>query len=150
MKRTIKRRTTKRIIQRKGAPVKPPARKTFGSAASGKRVKAVIDHSTGMNKTETAYSQVLDRRVVAGEILEWRFEPMRLRLADNTFYTPDFAVQLLCGTLELIDVKGRRGSGPGGWEDDARVKIKVAAETYHWFRFVGICKTKGGWHREEF
>ncbi len=128
-----------------------PKRKVLAaSALSGKRVKVMIDPVTGMNKTETAYSRVLEERRLVGEILEWRFEPMRFRLGAEATYTPDFAVQLPDQTLEFHDVKGRTGRGPGGWEDAARVKIKVAAEIYPWFRFVGVCRSGLGWKREDF
>lgn len=35
------------------------------------------------------------------------------------------------------------------WEDDARVKIKVAAAQFP-FKFVAVKKTKNGWDREVF
>jgi hypothetical protein len=99
-----------------------------------------------MNKTEAGYGQQLELLKRAGEVLWYRFEGIKLRLADNTFYTPDFAVMLTNGQMELHEVKGY-------WEDDARVKIKVAADLYP-FRFVGIkVKTKkdgGGYAVEEF
>ena len=99
-----------------------------------------------MNKTEAAYDAHLALLQHAGEI-QWRkFEGMKLRLADNTFYTPDFAVMLRSGQLEMHEVKGY-------WADDARVKIKVAADM-HPFRFVAIRpkakKDGGGWAVEEF
>ena len=37
----------------------------------------------------------------------------------------------------------------GFWEDDARVKIKVAAEVFP-FRFVAITRSKDGWKEEDF
>jgi hypothetical protein len=37
----------------------------------------------------------------------------------------------------------------GFWQDDARVKIKVAASIYP-FKFIAVKKAKGGWEREEF
>lgn len=40
-------------------------------------------------------------------------------MADKTFYSPDFIVPAL-DCIEVHEVKGH-------WEDDARVKIKVAA-----------------------
>lgn len=99
-----------------------------------------------MNKTETAYSTHLNLLQAAGEILWHRFEGLKLRLADNTFYTPDFAVMAADGVIECHEVKGF-------WEDDARVKIKVAADQYP-FRFIAIRaeakKRGGGWAREEF
>ena len=85
-----------------------------------------------MNKTEAAYSAELELRRTAGEIAWYRFEGVKLRLADNTFYTPDFAVMLEDGLMEMHEVKGF-------WQDDARVKIKVAAEQYP-FRFIAVKK----------
>lgn len=99
-----------------------------------------------MNKTESEYCQLLELRKRAGEVVWYRFEGMKLRLADNTFYTPDFAVMLSTGEMEMHEVKGF-------WTDDARVKIKVAAEQYP-FRFIAVKpkakKAGGGWEVEEF
>src|SRR5437879_3016 len=90
-----------------------------------------------MNKTESAYAQQLELRYRIGEILWFKFEGMKFRLADNTFYSPDFMVMLKSGEMEAHEVKGF-------WQDDARVKIKIAADMYP-FRFVAIKKTKNGW-----
>jgi len=99
-----------------------------------------------MNKTEEAYSQHLELLKHAGEVIWWRFEGIKLRLAGNTFYTPDFAVIVANGEIELHEVKGF-------WEGDARVKIKVAAEMYP-FRFLAVKaqskKAGGGWEVETF
>lgn len=50
------------------------------------------------------------------------------------------------GQLEAHEVKGH-------WQDDARVKVKVAADQYP-VRFVAVksaaAKDGGGWHTEEF
>jgi len=81
-----------------------------------------------------------------GEVLWHKFEGIKLRLADNTFLTVDFAVLTRECALEMHEVKGF-------WQDDARVKIKVAASIYP-FRFVAVTarakKLGGGWEREEF
>ena len=95
-----------------------------------------------MNNTEAAYEQELSLRRKVGEIAWYRFEGLKFRLADNTFYTPDFAVMLKDGTLEAHEVKGF-------WQDDARVKIKVAAEMYP-IRFIAVTKKHGLWELEEF
>lgn len=76
-----------------------------------------------MNATEEAFEQMLKLRFMAGEIAWYKFEGMKFRLADNTFYTPDFAVMLWDGMLECHEVKGV-------WMDDARAKIKIAASIY--------------------
>ena len=85
-----------------------------------------------MNGTEAAYAAELAQRQSAGEVAWYRFEGVKLRLADATFYTPDFAVMRADGLLEMHEVKGH-------WQDDARVKIKVAAEQYP-FRFIAVRK----------
>lgn len=99
-----------------------------------------------MNKTEAAYDAHLAVLERAGEIKWRRFEGVKLRLADSTFYTPDFAVMSADGVIEMHEVKGF-------WTDDARVKIKVAADQYP-FRFMAFKalpkKAGGGWSREEF
>ncbi len=99
-----------------------------------------------LNKTEKSYQDELERRKASGDVLWYRFEGLKLRLADNTFYTPDFAVMMADGTICLHEVKG-------WWADDAKVKIKVAAEMYP-FRFIAVRakakKNGGGWEIEEF
>lgn len=99
-----------------------------------------------MNKTEAAYSERLKALEFTGAVQWFKFEGIKLRLADNTFYTPDFAVMLQDGTMELHEVKGF-------WQDDARAKIKIAADLYP-FRFIAVKlrpkKDGGGWDTEEF
>lgn len=99
-----------------------------------------------LNSTEQAYEQHLKQLQKEDQVLWFRFEGLKLRLADNTFYTPDFVVQMSDNTIECHEVKGF-------WQDDARVKIKVAAEMYP-FRFVAVKKKPkrdgGGFVFEEF
>lgn len=95
-----------------------------------------------MNKTELAYSSYLENLKQAG-IIDWYcFEGIKLRLAKNTSYTPDFFIMMHDGTLECREVKGY-------WEDDARVKIKVAAELFP-FKFIAVKKNKNDWTEEVF
>ena len=99
-----------------------------------------------MNQTEEAYARDLELRRTLGEIEWFKFEGVKLRLADNTFYSPDFAVMLAGGVMEMHEVKGY-------WQDDARAKIKIAADMYP-FRFIAVTKRAkkdgGGWAVEEF
>lgn len=98
------------------------------------------------NKTEAAYEELLQALLFSGEILWFKFEGVKLRLADNTFYTPDYAVMNADGVMEMHEVKGF-------WQDDARAKIKVAAELYP-FPFLAVRprakKAGGGWEVERF
>lgn len=112
-----------------------------------KNILALGRLKTGqLNKTEQAYQDKLELLKRAGEIAWFKFEGVKLRLADNTFYTPDFAVMLANGQMEMHEVKGH-------WHDDARAKIKIAADMYP-FRFVAAKvrakRDGGGWTIEEF
>ena len=80
-----------------------------------------------------------------------------MRLAKRTFYEPDFMVWLwptvvvdtsedpdpYPGRIEIHEVKGF-------WRDDARVKIKVAAEMFPMFKFIAVTRKGWLWKREEF
>ncbi len=101
------------------------------------------------NRTEAAYEQTLSARKNAGEILWYAFEAIKLRLADNCFLTVDFSVMRADGVLEMVDVKG----SPAIFQDDARVKLKVAAEKFPFIFTVAYPVAKrlgGGWKVEEF
>lgn len=116
---------------------------------NNKRLAALGRLKAGqMNKTEAAYAQYLELLKRAGDIKWYRFDGIKLRLADKTFLTVDFAVMDRDGVMELHDTKG----GPGVFMDDAKVKMKVAAEMYP-FRFkVAFPRAKkhgGGWTIDE-
>lgn len=102
-----------------------------------------------MNQTEKRFEQnVLWARQLAGEVSHWWYETLKFRLADNTFYTPDFVVFMPDGSIECIDVKGS-----GGWEQHTRIKMKVAAEQFPEFAWFGYEESKGRrgeFHSEEF
>ena len=102
-----------------------------------------VNADTGMNRTEALYSAHLHVLRAAGEVADFKFEPLKLKLAGSTFYSPDFLVVLPCGKLELHEVKGH-------WMDDARVKIKVAAQSFPWLIFKAIKRSGRGWETEEF
>ncbi|MBN3848165.1 DUF1064 domain-containing protein [Paraburkholderia sp. Ac-20342] len=89
-----------------------------------------------MNKSEAAYAAHLEARRHVGDVLWFRFEGIKLRLADNTFFTPDFALIVASGALELHEFKGFM-------EEDANVKLKAAATQYP-FAFRLVRKAKGG------
>ncbi len=99
-------------------------------------------HKAGkMNKMEAAYARVLDGDKKGGLILNWWFEPFGLRLGEKCFYHPDFLIQRADGVLEVHEVKGH-------WEDDARAKIKAAADKFP-FVFKAVRQGRNGaWHDE--
>ena len=97
-----------------------------------------------MNKTEATYSNVLQARKMAGEIIWWAFEPINIRLAQNCYYRVDFMVMLAGGQMECHEVKGG-----AGFKDDALVKIKVAS-TILPFQFIAMQLVSGEWIRRDF
>jgi len=99
-----------------------------------------------MTKAEAEYAAHLEEQKQAGEILDWKYESQKFRLAKRTWLTPDFQVLAADGVLEQREFK----SGP--WMDDAKVKFKVAAEQHWWYRWVMVTTNRkrdgGGWKTE--
>ena len=104
-----------------------------------------------MNNLERRYVDHLRSLQLDGEIHSFHFERHNLKLADRTYYKPDFEVMLPNGEIEFHEVKGFM-------MDDANVKIKVAAQQFpqYVFRLVQWDR-KSGWkikalpphHKEE-
>lgn len=98
----------------------------------------------GMNKLEARYARYLDELVQKGEIVFWRFEGIKLILAETCTYLPDFFIVRSDGVAEFHETKGF-------WRDDARVKVKVAAQILPVFFFYGVkWHKKDGWEWEPF
>ncbi len=99
-----------------------------------------------MNRLEADYAQTLNFLKLAGEITNWYYERVNLCLAPKTWLKIDFMVIQADGLIEFHEVKG------GHWEDDARVKIKVAAKAFPEFKFIAVTRNKitGAWQAEEF
>lgn len=96
-----------------------------------------------MNKTEARYAEYLTRLVLVGQVAHFWFEPFQIVLAPKTTYRPDFLVMASDGTLRFDEVKGLL-------EDDAAVKLKVAASALWAFPFWLVReKPINVWHRQE-
>lgn len=101
------------------------------SVAQPPKARGAIRTPKAMNKTEASYEAHLSLRKRLGEVLWYRFEGITLKLADDTRYTADFAVLMADGRLELHDCKALwRGAKRPHIEDDALVKLRMAAETF--------------------
>ena len=125
---------------------RPPAatQPTGSGNGAGKVARGRPRHVPGvMNQTEEAYAAHLALQLAAGEIAWFRFESVKLKLAEKTHLTVDFFVMTAAGDLEAHEVKGY-------WEEDARIKVKVAAAMYP-FRFLAVQRAPGGgWKTEVF
>ena len=91
-----------------------------------------------MNSLEKRYADHLRCLQLAGEIHCFAYERHNLKLADKTYYKPDFEVMLPDGTIEFHEVKGFM-------QEDANVKLKVAADQFpqYVFRLVRWDKLTG-------
>ena len=99
-----------------------------------------------MNKLEADYASYLELQVFNKNVHDYEYEAVTLRLAKGSRYTPDFMVIKADGLVEFHETKGF-------WREAARVRIKVAADRFPWFRFVAIQRGKKGgpqWVTEEF
>ena len=101
-----------------------------------------------MNKTEAVFAGWLDQQKLAGRVLDWKFHPMRVRLANNTYYEVDFLALGADMQLTIYETKG------GYTSDKGQIKIKLCAEVLPYFRMVKAeklsAKAGGGWKMTEY
>jgi hypothetical protein len=95
-----------------------------------------------MNKTEAAYDAYLQTLHHTGESsgTSSRASSCGSRTTLSTPATSPFCPDPACSKCT---------NAKGFWQDDAKVKIKVAASIYP-FKFIAVKKIKGGWEQEEF
>lgn len=95
-----------------------------------------------MNGLEKKYAELLEMQKQEGKILCYKFESVKFKLANNTYYTPDFMV-VYHDRIAFHETKGF-------WREDARVKIKVAARAFEEFEFKAVQWKKKQWLFEDF
>lgn len=100
--------------------------------------------SPSMNKVETAYAAYLKHLLDTGILIEFAFEPEKLRIGTGhtCTYTPDFRIVTNAQIIEFHEVKGgkisRTATGHKAyWREDARIKI-LAADAQHPYIFRAI------------
>lgn len=129
----------------KNAKSAPKSSKT----TSKERLHALGRKKKGeMNATEQKFANYLRTLEITGEVLWWKHEGIKLQLADRTTLTVDFNVMHADGLLVMYDVKGAKAI----IEDDAKAKMKIAAEHYPFvfrYAFPRTQKDGGGWIFEE-
>lgn len=116
-------------------------------AAKGK----TAPRDRGMNSTEAKYARHLKDEVIAGRILWFDFECMKIRLADRCFYNPDFMVMDADGHIIFVDTKALwKSIGKPGITEDALIKMKGVAEKYPMFTFKATWEQDGIWKERIF
>jgi len=97
-----------------------------------KRPKPYKTSGGGMfdSRTEAAYAARLNTLRLSGEISAWRHHSIRFRLADGTWYTPDFEV-VTPECKEIHEVKGFM-------REAARVRFRAAADLWPEYKWVVV------------
>lgn len=119
----------------------------------------------GMTKEEKAFELHLQQLLREGRLQHVSpHEPLKLRLADNCSYAPDFLAVAEDDVVDLYDVKGRKiikekdehgviSERETYWvEEDSKLKIRLAAAlAFPMFRFFIVWPLRSGaWGREVF
>jgi hypothetical protein len=126
------------------APVKPEKSKVI---AKRRRV---------MNRTESAYSEILENLMLAGDIVSWEFEGMALRWGneESFTYSPDFVVVESVEHVSPVTVNSFPHvrlifieiKGSNIWKDDA-TRFRHARDNFPLYEFRMIQKTKAGFEQ---
>jgi hypothetical protein len=97
---------------------------------------------------EEMYAGVLACQKAAGEIIEWQYHAITLRLTEPTVvegkkkrgitYTPDFVVWLPDGRVRFVEIKGYRRT-----KDINRYKL--AKDKFRQAEFVMLSRRRGLW-----
>lgn len=94
------------------------------------------------SKLERDYALNLDARLRIGELAWWAYEPMRFKLGEGAWFTPDFILMRADGGLEAHETKGHM-------REAANVRLKVAASLYPWLPIFVVYRLAGGFRWEE-
>ena len=118
------------------------------------RARARPKPKPGANKTEEAFGDYLEMEFRKGNIAWFVWQRIKLTLGDDCTYLPDFVAVTASGEIVFYEVKGAKLTPKTKKvvpyaRDDAKVKIKVAAEMYWWARFIIAFRYKGKWEFTE-
>lgn len=103
-----------------------------------KEYTPIRERRKGPNRLETAYGKRLDVLQRTGEILDYAYERVTLKLAHDCRLTVDWHVIAADGVTEFHECKG-----PHAWEDSI-IKLKVAATQFPHYRFFLVKKDRLG------
>lgn len=118
-----------------------PGRKADIPVVARAAPKRIAVNVKGQNKTEARFDFYLFSLKIGGTILDYWFEPLKLRIAGNTWYRIDFLIKRQDGSLVGVEIKGFM-------RDDASIKIKDAAEDHPWLDIYLVRKDRlcqDGW-----
>lgn len=119
-------------------------RARFGKGAAAKPRKA-----GEQSKHERAYEDHLRSRLLH-DVLWFAYEGVNLKLADGSYYKPDFCVMLADGTICMDEVKPGSINAKGELRtvigDVSALKLKLADERFPFcFRLISVVKGRQDW-----
>src|SRR5690606_31817248 len=88
------------------------------------------------SKLEAEYAQMLEAPRAAGQIRDWHYEGITIKLADGVRFTVDFNIIGHDGSLSMVETKGFM-------REAARVRLAVAARMYPMWSWFLVRKVKG-------
>lgn len=124
-------------IKSKSSAVTPVAEPTKRADKSGSQPRKILSAEDKLNKTEKMLLVLLRAMYLnpsGSAPVNVRIQAIRLELAPNCTYTPDFSVWFM-GKMIFYEAKG------AFVRDDAIVKLKTAARLYPEFDFW-LCQRK--------
>lgn len=108
------------------------------------RAKGRVAPSPYRSQLEADYAQRLELQRIAGEVLAWTHEGIRLALGGGAWYKPDFLIVGADCELTIAETKGEFA------REASLVRIKVAAARFSYLRFVMVRRSKEGeWTEQE-
>lgn len=102
------------------------------------------------SKLEADFSDALQDWLLREFIVEWRYHPLKFRLAQNVTYEPDFCTWMPSGSdgdypMSVYEVKG-------SWQAknarDSRTRLQIAASLFPYWTWHAVTREDGEWHYE--
>ena len=99
------------------------------------------------SQLELDFAQVLQGWMLDQTISEWRYHPLRFRLAPSVTYEPDFLIVPHLNEFPLT-IYETKGSWLSKNARDSRTRLQIAAHRYPWFHWYAATREKGVWQYE--
>lgn len=96
---------------------------------TGTKPKQVQKKAGEMNLTEKRYECILKEKKLSGQIKDYKYEAIKLKLDQGVTFTPDFLVIFNDNSIEYHEVKN------AFIREDAKLKFKWCVQAYPFFAF---------------
>lgn len=122
------------------------ARMRKGKAPEEETAPEPTDEPVFRSEWEAQYAGELEIRRLAGDIIEWHHEPIKLKLyttiergkRKSVYYIPDFMILHNDGKTEMVEVKGYE-------REVGRLKYLKAVEKFRHFTWRKVSRENDNW-----